>query len=1468
MRQLYFLLLSLFFVIQIQAQDYTTLHVTSGFNVDIIAENSPASTYTTASVDAASNGANTALMSVTYPNATVGLPANGLITSIATSTPGLTFQLAPYIQNNSLKINDNNGTGTLVIQTTNKLSKLFILATSGSGISNFTGTITFTDGTTQTLGSQMVPDWYNYGTPEVAIRGIGRVPLFGAQNPDNNMFDPKLFQIAIDIDPLNQNKIIQEVAITKTNPASSFLHIFALSGEITQTCFKPLNITVQTITKNSAQLLWHAPTQGNLPALGYKIEVRTSGQPGDATGLVQTLNTTNLSETIIGLNSETEYLIYVQSLCATTDESTWSGISFTTLCNLLEYELTTSASDLSFCDSHEVTLEVNTQGIVNWYNSATSTTPIHSGNTYTTTVSATSSFWYQVSSLESTGPLNAAAVSTTSGNWSTEWDVYFTIFEPTKLKSIDIYPSTAGQTGRMIFKQRGATGSATVGTIDYTTVGANRTVKQVVPIDLQLLPGTYVIETTLPSDGILRNTNGASYPYSSAVASITGNEYLPSYYMGYYNWIFETGCTSPRTEVVVTINETHAPTSTSQTFCTGATIASLTATGSNIKWYNAATGGTPLASTTVLTSGTYYVSQTLNACESNRTAVVVTINNTPAPTASAQTFCFAENKTIADLVATGTNLKWYDEATGGNALASTTVLTSKSYFVSQTVSNCESERTEVIVTITSNPNAPTAVAQTFCFAENKTIGDLVAIGSNIKWYDAATGGNVLNATTVLTSKTYFVSQTVSNCESERTEVIVTITPNPVAPTATAATFCFAENKTIADLVATGTNLKWYDVATGGNVLDATTVLTSKSYFVSQTVSNCESERTEVIVTITPNPNAPTSTAQTFCFAENKTIADLVVTGIDVKWYDVATGGNALVPTTMLATKSYFVSQTVSNCESERTEVIVTITPNPMAPTATAQTFCFAENKTIGDLVAIGSNIKWYDVATGGTALTPTTVLTTGSYFVSQTVSNCESERTEVVVTITPNPMAPTAIAQTFCFAENKTIADLVATGTNLKWYDVATGGNALPSTTVLTTKSYFVSQTVSNCESERTEVIVTITPNPIAPTANAIQEFCSNTNSKISNIEISGSNIKWYASINSTTELNENTYLTNASTYFATQTINGCESELRTQVTVQISTPPTLPTGDSIQTFCGNATIADLQINAITGAELIWYTTSYSNTVLPTSTALANATYYVAQKVGACISERKAVTARIINLSPPNIGNFEFCGSAQVSDLYIPTPTGVTYKWYNSPSNPNELQPYDSLTTGTYFVSKSQYNCETARAAVSVVIKDLPESPTGISPQSFVEGSVINQILINPTTAVWYITENDAITSTNPLSPNMPLVNGTTYYAVNIGTNGCPSLPFAVTVDVYLSNDAFEMDKLKYYPNPVNDKLNIVYFENIIQVDVFDLTGRNVKSVFTSSQNIEVDLSDLSTATYMIQLKTESKQQFIKIIKK
>jgi hypothetical protein len=88
------------------------------------------------------------------------------------------------------------------------------------------------------------------------------------------------------------------------------------------------------------------------------------------------------------------------------------------------------------------------------------------------------------------------------------------------------------------------------------------------------------------------------------------------------NWIagsiVTTGSTVP-----------SAPAASPRSFCGSAFVSNLfPAPGAGNRWYSAATGGSPLASTTFInTSGTYYVTAVnANGCESARTPVDITIN--------------------------------------------------------------------------------------------------------------------------------------------------------------------------------------------------------------------------------------------------------------------------------------------------------------------------------------------------------------------------------------------------------------------------------------------------------------------------------------------------------------------------------------------------------------------------------------------------------------------------------------------------------------------------------------------------------------------------------------------------------------------------------------------------------------------------------------------------------------------------
>jgi hypothetical protein len=129
--------------------------------------------------------------------------------------------------------------------------------------------------------------------------------------------------------------------------------------------------------------------------------------------------------------------------------------------------------------------------------------------------------------------------------------------------------------------------------------------------------------------------------------------------------------------------------------------------------------------------------------------------------------------------------------------------------------------------------------------------------------------------------------------------------------------------------------------------------------------------------------------------------------------------------------------------------------------------------------AAGENIKWYATETGGTALPSTDVLANGQYYASQTVNGIEStSRFDVTVTVDPTPCAPTATSPQTPGA-GATVAQLTTlTGQNIRWYDVATGGTALPSTTLLQsgTHTYYATQTI-DCTESASRLAVTVTVN-------------------------------------------------------------------------------------------------------------------------------------------------------------------------------------------------------------------------------------------------------------------------------------------------------------------------------------------------------------------------------------------------------
>ena len=190
-----------------------------------------------------------------------------------------------------------------------------------------------------------------------------------------------------------------------------------------------------------------------------------------------------------------------------------------------------------------------------------------------------------------------------------------------------------------------------------------------------------------------------------------------TYYIKVKNSI---GCISNATTVILIpfTNFTSKPTLTNpQTFCIqqNATSSLISITGQNIKWYDTLTNGTLLSNTTPLENGiTYYASQTINGCESERIPIVINIQNTNAPTGSAnQTFCSSQNPIVDTIVVSGNAIKWYNSL--GVLLSSSTPLQDGvTYYASQTENNCESLNKLAVTISLINTLPANNYAELFC----------------------------------------------------------------------------------------------------------------------------------------------------------------------------------------------------------------------------------------------------------------------------------------------------------------------------------------------------------------------------------------------------------------------------------------------------------------------------------------------------------------------------------------------------------------------------------------------------------------------------------------------------------------------------------------------------------------------------------------------------------------------------------
>lgn len=99
---------------------------------------------------------------------------------------------------------------------------------------------------------------------------------------------------------------------------------------------------------------------------------------------------------------------------------------------------------------------------------------------------------------------------------------------------------------------------------------------------------------------------------------------------------------------------------------------------------------------------------------------------------------------------------------------------------------------------------------------------------------------------------------------------------------------------------------------------------------------------------------------------------------------------------------------------------------------------------------------------------------------------------------------------------------------------------------------------------------------PSAPTGTATQNFCSGDSHTVADLSATGTSILWYSASSGGSSLATSTTLTDATHYYASQTVSGCESTSRLDVTVTVSASTTASAGDAISAIYQGETTSAL----------------------------------------------------------------------------------------------------------------------------------------------------------------------------------------------------------------------------------------------------------------------------------------------------
>ena len=891
--------------------------------------------------------------------------------------------------------------------------------------------------------------------------------------------------------------------------------------------------------------------------------------------------------------------------------------------------------------------------------------------------------------------------------------------------------------------------------------------------------------------------------------------------------------------------------------------ASAAATGGTMPYTYAWSNGATNTSITGIVAGTYTITITdANGCTSTSASTVTEPAALVAVSVvDSNVSCNGLTDGGASASATGGTMSYTYAWSNGATNASITGVVAGTYSVTITDANGCTDSTSVSIT------EPIALAAASVVDSNVTCNGLSNGGASASatggtgaysyaWTNSATNASI----TGVIAGTYSVTITDANgCTATSSSTIT-------QPTALVAVTVVDSNITCNGLSNGGASAS----ASGGTgaysytwnnaaITASITGVAAGTYSVTVTDANGCTDSTSVIIT---EPAALVASAVVDNNVSCNGLADGSATasatgGTGAYSYTWSTGATTAT-VTGLAAGTYSVTVVDANGCSANTSITIT-EPTALVVTTTVVSNVSCNGLCDGEIsanVTGGTSPASFIWSTGSTG-NPITNLCAGTYTVTVTDANGCTATSTSIVTEPPVLVASTSLdANVSCNGLADGAATATATGGTPSHTFLWNTGAATASVTGLTAGTYTVTVTDANSCTSTASLVITEPALLVAATVVDANVTCFAGNDGGLTASASGGTTT-YSYLWNTGATNASISGLSAGTYSVTVTdANGCTDSTSATVTE----PPLVSVdlgNDTSVCFGGSLTL-----DAGAGfASYLWQDNS------------TNQTYSV-----------NTATPGVADYSV-TVTNSNGCIGFDTINVTVFQATGVTI------SGANNLCAYDmdTLVASTGFVS---YIWNTSATTSQIIVDANSLSPgnqnyavtatdsNGCVSDDAVSFNVYNPVVVDlgpDTSIIWVDGSSDTYTldagagfssylwsdlTTTSQTYDVTLANMGTIFVVVTDGNGCLGVD-TVFVDFILNVPTLNKASVNIYPNPAADYLNIDmegFNGQQVQVIITDMSGKQVINntlKVNGSQTSTLDVSNLPTGTYFIQIQTE-----------